>query len=66
MLSRWNCRGGDMKKKELIRYCKTRESEVCNGCPYFKRECMTFYKQEGLLPYFVEEEDVTGDLELSE
>ena len=55
-----------MKKKELIRYCKTLESEVCNGCPYFKRECMTFYKQEGLLPYFVEEEDVTGDLELSE
>ena len=50
-----------MKKKELIRYCKTRDSEVCNSCPYYERECMTFYKQEGLVPYFVKKEDVADE-----
>ena len=49
-----------MKNYELIDYCQSRDSEVCNDCEC-RAECRAFYKKYGYVPLFARNDYYTDE-----
>ena len=43
----------EITKRELIDYCNSRESEVCNECKYYI-VCLNFVRSTGHIPHKME------------
>lgn len=51
-----------MTKRELIAYCRQRDSEVCNECPYLMTECEAFVRKVGHVPGCAPDEEMTDEV----
>ena len=49
-------------KRDLITYCKRRESEVCNECEYFDNACKIFRAMVGTIPYYATTEEKSEEV----
>ena len=50
-----------MTNRELIDFCKTRTSEICNQCEHFG-ECDTFIRKTGHVPFIARNADYTDEV----
>ncbi len=50
----------EITKRELIDYCNSRESEVCNGCKYYIA-CLVFLRTVGRIPHNMEKSEHYND-----
>lgn len=53
-----------MTYAELIDYCNRRQSEVCNGCPYFRTACRDFMEATFTYPYRMEHSEFYTEKEI--
>ena len=49
-------------KKDLIKFCRRRDSEICTQCEHYEGACRVFKSVVGEIPYFADKKEFTDEV----